>query len=162
MFIKSKKLQRQDILGNKINELQTILTNINYFNFSTNKEILYYKLAINANLKTNYKYFIKIKNKIDKKNEKIEFDANCKKIYLQASIFDIEDVEDFSTFTKLENKPIKLNIKKKIKIEESSINSFDKSMSFNQEVKEMMIRHAENSIKIYEPIITFNGNEFKK
>jgi hypothetical protein len=160
-IIKSRKLQEQDILENKINELEKIITNKNYFNFSSKKEILYYKLTIYTNLNRNYKYFIKIKNKFDKKNEKIEFDANCRYIYLQASIFDKEDVEDFSTFTKLD-KPIKLNIKGKIKIEESSINSFDKSMSFNQEVKKMMIKYAENSIKIYEPKITFNGNEFKR
>ena len=32
----------------------------------------------------------------------------------------------------------------------------------NPEVKEKMIRDAENSIQIYEPKITFNGKEFRK
>ena len=161
-IIKNKELQKQDILEYKINELEKIITNKNYFKFSSKTEIFYYKLTINANLNQNYKYFIKIKNKIKNKNEKIDFDANCRYIYLQASIFDKRDIEDFSTFINLKNKQNKLNIREKIKIEEISINSFDKNMSYNQEVKTKMIKEAENSINIFEPKITFNGNEFKR
>jgi len=102
-IIKSTKLQEKDILKNKINEFEKIITNKNFFNFSSKNEILYYKLTINANLNRNYKYFIKTKNKFYNKNEKIEFDGNCRDIYLQESIFNKEDVEDFSTFTKLKN-----------------------------------------------------------
>ena len=35
-------------------------------------------------------------------------------------------------------------------------------MNFNQELKEKMLRDAENSMEIYETKITFNGGEFQK
>ena len=55
----------------------------------------------------------------------------------------------------------KLNIKNKVDIEEISIYSFASPISFNDNAREKMIEDAKNSIKMYEPKITFNGNEFK-
>ena len=158
--IKNKKLQEQKILEESINEFEKIMKNKNhYFNLSSKKEVIYYKLIIKAKLKNKKKYIIHIKNK-NNKYEQIEFNYNCKNIYLQASMFNSEDIQDFFIFMKDENL-IKLNIKNKVDIEQSSIYSFISPISFNDNAREIMIEDAKNSIKIYEPKITFNGNEFK-
>ena len=158
--IKNKKLQEQKILEESINEFEKIMKNKNhYFNLSSKKEVSYYKLIIKAKLKNKKKYIIHIKNK-NNKYEQIEFNYNCKNIYLQASMFNSEDIQDFFIFMKDENL-IKLNIKNKVDIEQSSIYSFISPISFNDNAREIMIEDAKNSIKIYEPKITFNGNEFK-
>ena len=160
-IIKNQELQDQKILEEKINEFDKLMNNKCYFTFTSKKVVIYYKLIINIILKRNTKYIIHIKNKNTHKNEKIEFDNTCKYIYLQESIFKEDDIQDFIIFLK-DNYPRKFNIKDKIKIVQYSIYSFNSLMTFNQEVKEKMIMNAENSLRIFEPKITFNGHDFKR
>ena len=159
--IKNKNLQDQKLLENKIIDLSQLMENKNYFSFSSKTEIIYYKLKINVQLSNKKIYFIKIKNK-NSNNEKIEFDSSTRYIYLQSSVFEFEDIQNFSTFIKENNNQTKINIKDKVKIEECSINIFDTSMKFNPEVKKRMINDSENSIRINETKITFNGEPFKR
>ena len=131
-----------------------------YFNFTSQKEIIYYKLTIKAELKNKKKYIMNIKNR-NNKYEKIEFDYNSKIIYLQSSVFDYNDIQDFFIFMKGDDTK-KLNIKNKVDIEQCSIYKFDTSININDDIRERIIEDAKKSIKLYEPKITFNGNEFKK
>ena len=158
--IKNKEIQEQKVLEENINEFEKIMKNkSHYFNFTSKKEVIYYKLIIKVKLKNRKKYIIHIKNR-NNKYEQIEFDYNCKTIYLQASIFNSDDIQDFFIFMKDDDFK-KLNIKNKVDIEEISIYSFASPISFNDNAREKMIEDAKNSIKMYEPKITFNGNEFK-
>ena len=70
----------------------------NYFELINKKETIYYKFTLNKILMPKYKYKLHIKNKKTKQNEKIEFDNNCKYIYLQSSIFDEDDIKMFKCF----------------------------------------------------------------
>ena len=157
--IKNKEIQEQEVLEERINELEKIIKNkYYYFNFTTKKEIIYYKLKINVELKNRKKYIIHIKNR-NNKYEKIEFNYNQKNIYLQASVFEPNDIQDFFIFMKDDDSK-KLNIKNKIDIEQCSIYSFIQPISFKENLKETIYNDAKNSIKIFEPKITLNGNEF--
>ena len=160
-IIKNKEIQGQEILVDNINEFESLMKNKNYyFNFTSQKEIIYYKLTIKAELKNKKKYIMNIKNR-NNKYEKIEFDYNSKIIYLQSSVFDYNDIQDFFIFMKGDDTK-KLNIKNKVDIEQCSIYKFDTSININDDIRERIIEDAKKSIKLYEPKITFNGNEFKK
>ena len=159
-IIKNKELQEQGILESSINKFEKLIKNkFHYFNLSSKKEVIYYKLKINVELKNRKKYIIHIKNRCNK-YEKIEFNYNSKNIYLQATIFNPDDIQDFFIFMKGEDSK-KLNIKNKVDIEECSIYSFNSPISFNENAREIMNNDAKNVVKLYEPKITFNGNEFK-
>ena len=160
--IKSKTLQQQTLLEEKIKNLRELMDSIDYFKFSSKTEIIYYKLTLDVQLRNKYLYYIKIKNKNLPKNEKIEFNSNCRHIYLQSSIFNTEDIQDALFFIKDKYNPRKININDKIKKEECSINIYDNEMKFNPEVKKRMIDNAESSIKIKETEITFNGHHFDR
>ena len=69
-------------------------------NFTSKKEIIFYTLSIKTKLQKPSKYIMQIKNNINKKNEKIEFDNNCENIFLQSSIFNRNDIENFNIFEK--------------------------------------------------------------
>ena len=156
--IKSKDLQEQNILEEKKNELKEL--NINYLKYTSKKEILLYLLEIKTKLKENT-YFIQIKNKNNNKNEKIEFTNKTRYILLQDSIFNINDIEDFTIFIK-DDYTKKINIKDKIIKYIYKMNIFTEPIVINQKVKNILIKSAENNINLFESRITFNGEEFNK
>ena len=164
--IKSEELQEQKSLIKKINIFQNLMNKYNnYFELINKKETIYYKFTLNKILMPKYKYKLHIKNKKTKQNEKIEFDNNCKYIYLQSSIFDEDDIKMFKCFIQTDKPGIHtLNIDKdKIEIEKYSIFSFITPLSINKEEKERMIEDIKRKdFDIYEPKITFDGEKFDR
>ena len=157
-IIKSKDLQNQVVLINNIKKLNSSLKNINLI---SKREIIFYELAIKVELKKQSTYILQIKNKINKKNEKIEFNNNYKSIYLQSSIFEKNDIENFNIFVK-DDYTKKLNIKNKVVKEMYSMNIPSIPICFKKEIKEKMIQNAKDNINIFESKITFNGEKFKR
>ena len=157
-IIKSKELQNQVVLINNIKKLNSSLK---YINFTSKREIIFYELEIEVKLKKQMTYILQIKNRINNKNEKIEFNNNCKSIYLQSSIFEKNDIENFNIFVK-DDYTKKLNIKNKIIKEIYSMNILSFPISFKKEIKELMIQKAKDNINIFESKITFNGEKFKR
>ena len=157
-IIKSKVLQNQNDLKKNINKLNLSLKNVN---FTSKKEIIFYTLSIKTKLQKPSKYIMQIKNNINKKNEKIEFDNNCENIFLQSSIFNRNDIENFNIFEK-DNYTKKLNIKDKIVKYQCSINIISSPVCFNKDAKNKMIKEAMNNINLFESKITFNGEEFRR
>ena len=92
--------------------------------------------------------------------EKIEFDNNRNEIYLQSSLFNEKDISHFLIFQKNTLKVIP--IRKETKIDKIEIYSFDNQMSYNEEVRKIMIANAEKELKIIEDKITFNGYKFNR
>ena len=158
--IESNELQDQKLLEEKINILDS-MKDKNYFDFDPNIKIICYILTIKSYLKNDYKYILKIKNKNTKKNEKIGFESNCTHIYLQASIFSLEDIQDFTIFKDDKTSSRKLNIKDQIESEKFSFAPFD-SIKKNSDEQNKLMQDALNNENIFEPKITFNGNEFEK
>ena len=156
--IKNKDLQEQTLLDKNIYILDSFMKNKNYFLFSNEKEILFYTLEIDVILNNKNNYILKIKNKKGN-NEIIEFEHNCKKIYLQSSLFHEDDILDFSVYIKIGQNSRKLNIQDKIKIKEYKINSFHPNFNFNENVRKRMIECEEKSLNLNEPKIRFNGEE---
>ena len=108
-IIKSKELQNQVVLINNIKKLNSSLK---YINFTSKREIIFYEIEIEVKLKKQMTYVLQIKNRINNKNEKIEFNNNCKSVYLQASIFEKNDIENFNIFVKDDyTKKLKLKTK---------------------------------------------------
>ena len=158
-IIKATTIQDQQSLEEKIKELDNLLRNKNYFNYLPEKEIICYKITIKVPLKLGLKYEIKIKNK-NNKMEKIEFDSDRKEIYLQPSLFNEKDISHYLIFQKNILKVIP--IRDKTEIDKIEIYSFDKQMSFNEEVRERKIADAESKLTIIEAKITFNGEKFNR
>ena len=98
-IIKADTLQNQRLLKEKIDELDNLLQNNNYFNYLPEKDIICYKITINTHLKSDSKFEIKIKNK-NNKMEVIEFDNASKEIYLQSSLFNEKDISHYLIFQK--------------------------------------------------------------
>ena len=159
--IENKDLQDQKKLKEKIDNFDNLMKSKNYFNFTSEKKTIYYELKVSTRLKDGIKYNMKIRNKITDKNEKIEFDNSIKDIYLQASIFEKKDILKFSVFLK-DDPSIKFNIRDKVQLNEYDIYNFKKPLSFNEGIKEKMIKDVKNEIDINESIIKFNGETFNK
>ena len=158
-IINNEKLQEQQLYKEKLNALDILLRNKNYFKLTDKEETICYKMTINIRLKIGDKFEIKIKNK-NSKTEKIEFDNSINEIYLPSKIFNEEDISHYLIFIKDTLK--KLPIREKIEINKITMFSFEPKMSYNEEVKEKMIKDAEKEISLVEPKITFNGEKYER
>ena len=163
-IIKDKKLQEQDILNNNIDKLTHLMNNKKYFNYPSEFETIYFKLTMNTLLRSNLKYVLKIKNKNNKHNEKIQISDKTRILYLQYSIFDENDIKNLVIFKDEGNGTYtkKLNIKTKFELEKFEFPIFNRKTSFNSVAKDNMIKDKEKEINLSEPKIKFEGKPFEK